>query len=209
MWQIDTQSSIYAESSDTEEFQELKERLQTLSSMLQSESSPNVEASTINCIQHLLTEYIEKTLSSGVEAGQVMSDMEQLCRVHLVVPTPLWTWTVQQVGKTNKRLTSRLREVVVRKTKEANTKPSLFSKDTLYHACICCEAINFSSSANPRSYFESRNPRHNITEVSFSQSRDNITPYLIAKQDDVIYVAFQSMPFLSKWLETVSSFDEG
>ena len=201
---------MYTEPQVTEEFQKLKDQLTALSSIKQSASSPHAEVSAINCFQDLIQQYIEKALRSGIETSQVKNDMEKLCRVHLVIPAVLWTWTMQEVDKANEKLTSELRKVVKPKVKEGTPKPSLFSKDTLYHASLCCDAINVSTSlAKPQSYFQNKNPQHNFTEVSFSQSRDSITPYLIAKLHDVIYVAFQSTPFLDKWMENATSFNEG
>jgi hypothetical protein len=110
-----------------------------------------------------------------------------------------------EVGKASEK------EVSAKKTvKEEQRAPSLFSKDTLYHAGLCCEAINDTHPSNPLSFFRNKKPNHSITEVSFSQSRDGITPYLIAKQKDVIYVAFQGTPRIADWMKCGStSFNEG
>ena len=137
--------------------------------------------------------------------------MDKLCRVDLVIPTPLWTWTLQEVDKADEKLASRCRKnvnLVPRKT-EDTSPPSLFSKDTLYHASLCCEAINFSHPGNPLSFFQDKKPQHNLTGVSFSQTRDGITPYLIAKQQDIIYVAFRSISSVSEWTQNAQSFNEG
>jgi GTP-binding protein EngB required for normal cell division len=198
-----------ADPPDTEEYQKLKAKLEAFSSTLESASSSNVELSTINCIKDVIQQYIEKALKLGDETSKVKSDMEKLCRSHLVIPTVLWTWTMQEVDKADEKLTIEQRKVVKSVVKEAEPAPSLFSKDTLYHACLCCDALSDPNPANPLSYFQNKNPHHSLKEVSFSQNRDSITPYLIAREGDVIYIAFQSTPLLSKWKEIAPSFDEG
>lgn len=137
--------------------------------------------------------------------------MEKLCFDDLVVPTILWTWTLQEVGKADEKLVNKQRKVVKHPVEqiERTALPSLFSMETVFHAGLCCEAINVSKPGNPLSFFQSKKPHHNFTEISFSQSRDDITSYLIAKQDGIIYVAFRSTSSVSAWTETTSSFNEG
>ena len=202
---------VYTDPPVTEEYQKLKATLEVFNSTLHVESASvqNVELSTINCMRAVIQQYIERALRLGEETSKVKSDMEKLCRSDLVIPTALWRWTMQEVEKTHEKLTSEQRKVAKPIVKEAEPAPSLFSKDTLYHACLCCDALSDPNPANPLSYFRNKNPHHRIKEVSFSQNRDGITPYLIAKQGDMIYVAFQSTPLLSKWKEIASSFNEG
>ena len=200
---------MYTDPPDTEEYQTLKAKLEAFSSTLESASTSNVELSTINCIKDVIQQYIERALRSGDETSKVKSDMDKLCRNNFVVPMPLWTWTVQEVDKVDEKLASEQRKVAKPVRKEAKPAPSLFSKDTLYHAMLCCDALSDPHPANPLSYLQNKNPHHGLKEVSFSQNRDNITPYLIARQGDMIYVAFRSTPLLSEWKEIASSFNEG
>ena len=189
----------------------MRDLLDSLNSAFESASSPEFELATINCFKDQIQQYIEKRLRSGDEASQVRNNMEKLCRVDLVVPTILWTWTMQEVDKTDEKLVAEQIKVVAKPIEHRDDlTPSLFSKDTLYHASLCCEAINVSSTApDPLSFFRNKKPQHKLTEVSFSQNRDGITRYLIAKQGGVLYVAFQSTSPVSEWIKTAPSFDEG
>ena len=200
---------VYTEPPVSEEYQKLKATLEVFRSTLESASSTDVELSTITCIKDVIQQYIERALRLGEETSKVKSDMEELRHSDLVIPTALWTWTMQEVEKTDEKLTSEQRKVAKPVVEEAEPAPSLFSKDTLYHACLCCDALSDPNPANPLSYFQNKNPHHSLKEVSFSQNRDSITPYLIARQGDMIYVAFQSTPLLSKWKEIAPSFNEG
>ena len=200
----------FAEPPMNEAFEKLKDQLEVFTSTLESTTDSTVKLSTINCFQHLIGQYIHKQLESGCETSQLKNDVEKLCRVHLVIPAPLWSWSMDEVNKTNEKLTSHHKRVVHSTKKKEDPPLPLFSKDILYHAGLCCEGINQTTTpANPLSFFQNKRPHHSLTEVSFSQSRDNIPPYLIAKQNDVVYVAFQGTSSLSKWLNSASSFNEG
>ena len=167
---------------------------------------------TIDCFQHVIKQYIERQLQSGSEASQVKSDMEKLYRDYLVIPEDMWGWTMKEIERENKKITKVNVVQPAAVVRKERSSPSLFSKDTLYHASLCCEAINTDSETsptNPLYFFQNKKPHHDLSEVSFSQSRDNITPYLIARQRDVVYVAFRGTSSISKWLESAPSFSEG
>ena len=157
----------------------------------------------------MIQRYIENELGAGTETSKIKSDLERLSRFHQVIPRPLLGWGVEEVDKVSQRLLRELRKVVKPVAEKENQKPLLFSKDTIYHASLCCEAIDNPMLSDPLSFFRNKKPRHNLTEVSFSQSRAGVTPYLVARQKDVVYVAFKSIPAVSQWLESSSSFDEG
>ena len=187
----------------------LKEELEVLNSTLKNASGRKVEIAAVECIKDKIQQYIEKALKSGIEEAQIEADMESL-RTQLVIPTMLWQWTSEELAEAKERLTKEMGTISLPAAPVKPTVPeaSLFCKDTLYHASLCCGAVNLPNLVNVHTYFESKKPHHSFSEVSISQSRDNITPYLLAKQKDVLYVAFQSTPLLSEWMDT-TSFDEG
>ena len=200
---------MYTEEHDTEDFEKLKRQLEALKLTLDSASDSKIELATIDCFKDAIQQYIERSLRANNETSFVKNDIERLCRVYLVIPTALWGWSMQEVGKAAEKLASERSCVPKPLVKKDTPPPSLFSKDTLYHACLCCEAIS-SSKNNSLSFFQCKRPQHSLTEVSFSQSRDGaITPYLIARQRDVIYVAFRSNLCVSEWIKSASSFEEG
>lgn len=200
---------MYTEEHDTEDFEKLKRQLEALKLTLDSASNSKIELATIDCFKDAIQQYIERGLRANNETCYVKNDIERLCRVYLVIPTALWGWSMQEVGKAAEKLASERSCVPKPLVKKVTPPPSLFSKDTLYHACLCCEAIS-SSTNNSLSFFQCKRPQHSLTEVSFSQSRDGaITPYLIARQRDVIYVTFRSNLCVSEWIKSASSFEEG
>ena len=198
----------------TEDYQNLKSQLEAFKKTLATSSSQDIQSAVISCIQDQVRQYIDKALKSGMEATMVKAEMDVLCCKEFVIPRPLWSWTSQEVEAKNEELTASFRNVSSKKictTTQTNLKPSLFCKETLYHASLCCDAINSTSAANVQAFFRNKHPQHSITEVSFSQTRERVTPYLIAKQGNTIYVAFQSIKLVSDWIGNpqCNSFEEG
>lgn len=202
---------MYTGHEGNEEYHTLKEELNVLSSSLKKASDTKVELSAIALMKDTIRQYIKKAEKAGIEMSQIEKDMDSL-RTEFIIPTTLWSWTKEEVAEAEQRLTKEMSAVSQQSTIVQPTIPkaSLFSKEILYHAGLCCGAVNTATPMNVHSYFKDKNPHHELTEVSFSQNKDNnIAPYLIARNCDVLYVAFQSIPSLSKWMDTATSFDEG
>ena len=194
----------------TEEYQSLRGDLAFLRSSLSSDDE-NAVRGAMNIIKDKVQQYIENSLKSKIAIDQIEKDLKSLCN-QVVIPTMLWQWTIQKVTDAKERVineasvsNSPLMPLEIRPN---SPELSLFCKDTLHHASLCCDAINYATShANVHTYFQSKNTHHKFTEVSFSQSQE-ITPYLIAVQEQVLYVAFKGETCLPKWADT-ASFDEG
>lgn len=180
-----------------------------MSSSLKKASDSNIELSAIALIKEKIRQYIKKAEKAGIEMSQIEVDMDSL-RTEFIIPTMLWSWTKEEVAEAKQRLTKEMSAVSQQSTIVQPTAPkdSLFSKETLYHASLCCVAVNTATPMNVQSYFRDKIQYHKFTEVSFSQHKDN-APYLIARNHGVLYVAFQSTPSLSNWMDTATSFDEG
>ena len=146
------------------------------------------------------------------DVESVRSQMLFLCQKALnVVPVQLRDWAMQEVG------------VIYAATKEeekplpscppAQDESPLFTKETLYHASLCCEAVSTCTTADYKSFFNNAGNGHHLKEISMSISkdRDDVDRYIIAKQQEnnVIYMAFQSEPTLARWMKTYQSFTDG
>ena len=193
----------------TVEFRSLRDHLGAFQSAQQSTTDESIQQQTLNVAKYHIQQYIENGLRSGVEASVIKSDMENLCRVHRVLSGELRVWSTSEVDNISRKLSTVSKKQVEELVPRECQKPLLFSKDTLYHASLCCAAISGPVSSDPLFFFRNKRPQHSLTQVSFSQSRDDITPYLIARQEDVVYAAFKSNLQVSEWLGGASSFTEG
>ena len=105
-----------------------------------------------------------------------------------------------------------------KRTEVAGVKPapakllareSLFSKDTVYHADICCRVLATGDAGNYQSLFKKlpNGQGHSFKAVSMSRSKTE--RLLIAEQgESVFYFAFESRPQISDWKD-YKSFNEG
>lgn len=155
------------------------------------------QESLYKTIQSTIQGCTESALKS-VDIQLVRDQMWYLCYTSFDVPTQLRDWAVQEVEtmcdgmKENEKPKPCL---------PSQDKKPLMTKDTLYHAGLCCQAVSTHTAANFKRFFNGVG--HKLDEVSMSRSQDkeNVDRYIIAKQDDIVYMAFQSEPTLSKWIE--------
>ena len=91
----------------------------------------------------------------------------------------------------------------------------IFSKDTIYHASICCHALTRCNAGDYQKFFKNKEtvPGHSFQAVSISRPTPDSNQherYLIARQgESKYYIAFESQPQLSQWREKYQSFVEG
>ena len=91
----------------------------------------------------------------------------------------------------------------------------LFSKENVYHALVCCQAVDASDESQVRSILRELSHSFDGLSVTRSDCKERHQPgkhhgmYIIARKADGTYiVAFRGIPALSAWL-TYSSFEEG
>jgi len=91
----------------------------------------------------------------------------------------------------------------------------LFSKENVYHALVCCQAVDASDESQVRSILRELSHSFDGLSVTRSDCNGRHQPgkhhgmYIIARKADGTYiVAFRGIPALSVWL-TYSSFEEG
>ena len=194
---------------ERDEYHKLKCEVEVLKKRLDSASSREVKESAVTLIKDQLQQFIESSLKAGLDDEKVKSEIKNLCQREFAVPTILWEWV-------NEEFEEKYQKHVKQSQSNANAcarlssqdqDPSLFCKDTVYHASLCCEAVSSCvRSSDIDTFFQRKNPRHNMKAISLSKD-DNVKTYLIAKQGNTIYVAFKSEALLAKWKET--GFDEG
>ena len=124
-------------------------------------------------------------------------------------------WARDQISEIDTQLSvSTSTESVITSEHTPNQTPQatdpLFSKDTLYHASLCCQVVSTSTAGDFRERMQQMSG-HMIEEasMSISETKENVDRYLIAKQKNTVYVAFQSEPTLSMWMQKYGSFSAG
>lgn len=156
------------------------------------------QESLYKTIQSTIQECTGSALKS-VDMQLVRDQMWYLCYTSFDVPTQLRDWAVQEVEK--------MCDCVKENEKPkpcplpSQDKKPLMTKDTLYHAGLCCQAVSTRTAANFKKFFNGVGHKLDEVSMSISQDKENVDRYIIAKQGNIIYMVFQSEPTLSKWIE--------
>ena len=196
------------------EFQLLMSDLDVFGRQLTRGVSSNSD-NIFQCIKDSIHHAIDSVLKAGEEVETVREQMWSLCYKHFKVPTDLCKWALNEVDAVNKALLPSEPSAPVEPiapTAPSKDQPSLFSKDTLHHAGLCCQAVSTCNAGTFMKFFDNQVTNHLLQEVSMSISSEkkNVDRYIIAKQGNVIYVAFESEPTLSQWMDSMyTSFEDG
>ena len=189
----------------SKDFKELKSCLKALNVVL-SKDVPDQE-SVYNTIKGTIHGFIESALKTQSDSI-VHKQMWHLCYKSFEIPTQLRDWAIEEVDKVARSMTKE--EPKPCPPPAQKESEPLFTKDSLYHASVCCHIVSTCSTANFRKVLSGAG--HNLDEVSMSISQDheNVDRYLIAKQGSTVYMAFQSEPTISKWMKcNYTSFSNG
>lgn len=176
--------------------------------------SSNTDSIYYQCIKDSIHHTVESVLQAGEAVDFVQEQMWSLCYTHFKVPAGLCKWALNEVNSVHEALLPSKSPDPIEPSapSPSKTQPALFAKSTLYHAGLCCQAVSNCHAGNFMSFFGKQVTNHLLQEVSMSISSEkkNVDRYIIAKQGNVIYVAFESEPTLSRWMESVyTSFEDG
>ena len=89
---------------------------------------------------------------------------------------------------------------------QPNKYSSLFCKENVYHACLCCKAISTCSHKNIKEFFMDKlqSNDHKLEEVSMSLSGH----YLIAKSQNTLIFAFSGEKSFMSWFERCENYQD-
>ena len=166
------------------------------------------------CTKCAIQQAIENAIKVNPERGKesIRNQLWILCHKDFSVTSELREWAIQEVEEIFKRMSVDAAQPPIAPVPESdeNVEPPFFSKDTLYHASLCCQAVSTCTAAGFETFFNSKSHLLQEASMSLSQDKKNVDRYIIAKRDDTIYIAFQSEPTLSSWMESsYASFSDG
>ncbi len=147
-------------------------------------------------------------MKSRISPTSIRKVLAKVYSNDLLVDNTVYEWALREIAL--------MEEVSGKPLEEREFPPreemaSLFSKDVVYHACLCSLATSTYTVANYKDFFNKRFPEHSLEEASLSRSQDreDVDRYLIARQGKVFYVAFRSELFLLDWMKKFTSFEQG
>ena len=158
-----------------------------------------------------IKECVLSITSTAIQSGEDLDDLkQQLHRLHreeLLFSEDVLKKALALAEEEHSKHT----ETVSNKPAAAKfvAREPLFSKDTVYHADICCRVLATGDAGNYQSLFKKlpNGQGHSFKAVSMSRSKTE--RLLIAEQgESVFYFAFESRPQISDWKD-YKSFDDG
>ena len=176
-------------------------------------TSKRVDSSNTDAIDDLfkgsIRHYLETAIDDDVGIDTIRSGLSTIYSKEMLISRKVYEWANSELQQHLARQISISNTSAIVEAKPTQP-PSLFSQSTLYHASLCCCAVaQCRDEENAHRFF--RDARHTLNQVSFCEenSSENLDRYLIARNGDIIFVAFQSEVKLSTWLEKYNTFDEG
>ncbi len=191
------------------ELEKLKKKLEVY--MDDRSKTDQTKSAANELIKSALKQYIESLVQSDMPNETLKEHILMLCQEEAgLIPADLHKWIFEQIDSL--QLSSKLQRTLTLKSSPnipaQRRKPvKLFCKDTIYHAGLCCHAVTTCSSNTIFKFLSIHT--HSFMESSLSLEDTGMDQYLIAKQGDTLYVAFQSLMSINLWIQKYKSFAAG
>ena len=184
---------------------QLKSQLESLAKF--QTNRDKMEESKLTLIKGAMQDFVQPCLHGRAGVDIVKVELHELYSKDMVISSDVYQWSLELVDSIAETIPQESHEEV---STDDDVKP-LYCKETLYHASLCCSAVSSCTSATYKKFFSEDFPNHTLEEVSFSIStdKDEVDRYLIARQGKILYIAFQSEPYLEDWHDKFESFQQG
>ena len=188
------------------EFQDLKRELEVYK---KASARPDPPDNTQDLIEKAIHYHIETAHEAGISVETVKEEMQSLSDPECLISAETCKWALKEIdsiwknGKSSKSMAVVPRASLPRVIKDPSLPPPL-----LYHALLCSKAVTTCSSTKGVHEFFSQ-VGHKLEEASFSPQGSNVNPYIMAKNGNTFYLAFQSEVSITRWLDIHNTFEEG
>ena len=188
------------------EFQELKDELELYKKV---SARPDPPDNINDCIEKAIHYHIETSYGAGIPAEMLKEQMQTLNDPECLIPAETCKWALKEIdtvwknGKSSKCMAVLPRDPLLRAMETPPLSPFL-----LYHALLCSKAVSTCSSTKAVHDFFTQ-VGHKLEEASLSPKGTNVNQYMMAKNGDTFYLAFQSEASITRWLAVHNTFEEG
>ena len=175
------------------------------------------EEQSLEVVQKMIvSECLTQSQHSGATPEEVKEKLHELWRKKYLITESVHQWAMKRVMEVfAQEETLSCDSTDMRPPADSQCTEPLFSKDTIYHASICCQALTCYTAGDYQKFFKDTQkvPGHSFQAVSISRPTPDSKQherYLISKQGrSKYYIAFESQPVLSQWPKKCNSFIEG
>ena len=162
----------------------------------------------------VLTDYFLRHHELGTEIKKVSLEVGMLQKED-ILPDEMKKLAMDEFDQYEKQMSDDSSNSHTVSSLGAPEEEPLFSKENVYHALVCCQAVDASDESQVRSILRELSHSFDGLSVTRSDCKERHQQgkhhgmYIIARKADGTYiVAFRGIPALSAWL-TYSSFEEG
>ncbi len=190
--------------------EELTKNLEMFKGLAQRSDSPNDE-SIDNCRKIAIQRYIDASIDENASIGTLKSELSTIHKGEVLISREVFNWAVKEAQQQfTKQEDSAIRSMAIVETKPTEP-PSLYDSNILNHASLCCCAVTLSRNEVEVHRYFGGDATNKLTQVSVcaENSSEELDRYLIARNGNVIYVAFLSEAKLSEWSKKYNTFEEG
>ena len=159
-------------------------------------------------IKNALSEYFDACQRRGQEHKVVAAQIETLYDKEHYIPSEVYTWTndcLKEMKKFEESRSSGMTSSEAAKQSVPAPKEPLFSQQNLYHALLCCKALESSDDqkvvaalGEEGHLFERLSVTKKECQKKHGQDCSHGT-YLIAQKGDTYIVAFRGLPAIEEW----------
>ena len=168
-------------------------------------------------IQNALSEYFNACQRRGQEHKVVAAQIETLYDKEHYIPSEVYTWSndrLKEMKKFEESRSSGMTSSEAAKQDAPTPKEPLFSQENLYHALLCCKALESSDDqkvvaalGEEGHLFERLSVTKKECQKKHGQDCSHGT-YLIAQKGDTYIVAFRGLPAIEGW-KKMGNFHDG
>ena len=190
----------------TVEFQQLKEELELYKKV---SARPDPPDNINDCIEKAIHYHIETSYEAGIPVETLKEQVQTLNDPECLITAETCRWALKEIdtvwknGRSSKCMALLPKELSLRAVQPPSLSPFL-----LYHALLCSKAVSTCSNTKAVHDFFSQ-VGHKLEEASLSLRGENVNQYMMAKNGDTFYIAFQSEASITQWLSVHNTFEEG
>ena len=160
--------------------------------------------------------YITNSQLSGASLAEVQENLKQLHQKKFLITESVLYWAIETAVTTFSEAKESSQHDAADVSSPLEVSEPLFSKDTVFHASLCCQAVSSCTAGDYQQFLKNKElvPGHSFNSISISRPRHDSNnlreQYLIAKQgESTYYIAFQSEANLREWPKKCASFIQG
>ena len=172
-------------------------------------------------IQNALSEYFDACQCRGQEHKVVAAQIETLYDKEHYIPSEVYTWIndrLKEMKKFEESRSSGMTSSEAAKQDVPTPKEPLFSQENLYHALLCCKALESSDDQKVVAALGEEGHLFERLSVTKKECQKECQKkhgqdyshgtYLIAQKGDTYIVAFRGLPAIEEW-KKMGKFHDG